>query len=169
VILARGALGRAKPDERQLVLRRLPERRTLLFGRYRSGLCVANLHASGISARAEEEVRRAAEVAIRWAGGLPFVLGGDFNLRPDRSEVFDELERRFGFRAPTAPESIDHLLARDLSIVDPPASWAPEAREIADDGRALRLSDHAPVAARFRFDTAASRRGRSCEMLRKKG
>ena len=46
-------------DRRELVLRRLPERRTMAFARLDSGLCVANLHASTRPPLAAAEVRHA--------------------------------------------------------------------------------------------------------------
>ncbi len=136
-------------ERRSLVLRRLPERRTMSYTRL-AGVCVANLHASGRPALAEAEVRLAAERAVAWSGTAPLVLGGDFNLRPARTGLFDELADRHGLRRATAPEAIDHVLARGLEIVAEPAAWPPEAREVEVDGLAVRLSDHPPVAARFR-------------------
>jgi endonuclease/exonuclease/phosphatase family metal-dependent hydrolase len=153
--LARGSLAPGPADQRQLVLRRLPERRTMAFARHGSTLCVANMHASASARRAEEDVRTAAEAAIRWADDLPLVFGGDLNVRPDRSGLFDELARRFDLRAPTAGDAIDHILARGLEIVARPIAWPPGAREVACDGLAVPLSDHAPVAARFRSRDAA--------------
>ncbi|MEK6272553.1 MAG: endonuclease/exonuclease/phosphatase family protein [Actinomycetota bacterium] len=136
-------------DERELVLRRLPERRTMAFARLDSGLCVANLHASTRPPLAEADVRHAVETAVAWAGESPLILGGDFNLRPNQTRLFGELARRFGLSAPTGPDSIDHILSRGLEIVDPPGAWPPEARELPCEGLRLRLSDHAPVEARF--------------------
>jgi endonuclease/exonuclease/phosphatase (EEP) superfamily protein YafD len=115
-----------------------------------SGVGVANLHASGRPQLAEVELRAAADRAAGWSGERPLILGGDFNLRPARTTVFDELERRHGLRPATGAEAIDHLLARGLEVVSPPASWPPAAREVEIDGLAVRLSDHAPVAAAFR-------------------
>jgi endonuclease/exonuclease/phosphatase family metal-dependent hydrolase len=151
LILVRGSLRRRESEQWDLVLRRRPERRTMAFARLHPGLCVANLHASTKPLLAERDVRRAAEAATESAGEYPLILGGDFNLRPIETPIFDELAERFGLRAPTAPDSIDHLLTRGLEVVDPPASWPPEAREVSADGLALRLSDHAPVGARFRM------------------
>jgi hypothetical protein len=51
--------------------------------------------------------------------------------------------------------AIDHLLARGMVAAVSPAPWPPERRELSEDGLALRLSDHAPVEARF--ETAAPR------------
>jgi endonuclease/exonuclease/phosphatase family metal-dependent hydrolase len=147
--LLRGVAADGPLDQRELVLRRLPERRTMAFARLHSGLCMANLHASTSPRRAEEEVRRAAETAVSWAGDSPLILGGDFNLRPSQTPLFEELTRRFGLGTPTAPDSIDHILARGLEIVDPPAAWPPGAREVPCEGLRLRLSDHAPVEARL--------------------
>jgi endonuclease/exonuclease/phosphatase family metal-dependent hydrolase len=129
-----------------------PERRTMAFTRLASRVCVANLHASTGAAnrpRAEDELRLAAETSLRWAGGAPLILGGDLNVRPSDSDIYDELAERFGLRAPTAPDSLDHLLCTALEPVEPPAPWPAERREVARHGLALRLSDHAPVEAVF--------------------
>jgi len=136
-------------ERRELVLRPArPERRVMAFTRLGNDVCVGNLHATTRNQLlAEEELRLAAGTAVEWAGGVPLILGGDFNLRPNASGVFGELEQRFGLRPPTAPDAIDHLLARGLGIDEPPRRWPPEAREIPWDGLALRLSDHAPVEA----------------------
>jgi endonuclease/exonuclease/phosphatase family metal-dependent hydrolase len=128
-----------------------PERRAMAFSRTASGLCIANLHASAHQPElAVEDVLRAAAAADEWAGDAPLIFGGDLNLRPAESPaVFDELRDRFGLAVPTAPRAIDHLLVRRLEIVEPPTQWPPDRRELPDDGRALRLSDHTPVEARF--------------------
>jgi hypothetical protein len=61
-----------------------------------------------------------------------------------------ELRERFGLGEPTGPNAIDHLLARGLEILEPPRRLPAEERELPQpDGRRLRLSDHAPVVARF--------------------
>jgi hypothetical protein len=147
--LVRGLGGDGLLDQRDLVLRRLPERRTMAFARLDSGLCVANLHASTRPALAAADVRHAVETAVAWAGESPLILGGDFNLRPGQTRLFGDLTQRFHLSAPTGPESIDHILSRGLEIVDPPSAWPPEARELPCEGLRLRLSDHAPVEARF--------------------
>jgi endonuclease/exonuclease/phosphatase family metal-dependent hydrolase len=131
-----------------LVIRRLPERRLLALTRLESGLVVANLHASGNPALAEEEVRSAASAAKQFARRMPLIFGGDLNLRPSATTLFDELARN-GFTPPTAPDAIDHLLASGLSSVGPPFSWPPEDRELQFERLAARLSDHAPVEATF--------------------
>jgi endonuclease/exonuclease/phosphatase (EEP) superfamily protein YafD len=65
------------------------------------------------------------------------VFGGDLNLRVSRQpEVFEQLAQRFDLSPPTAPDAIDHLLARGLDVVEAPRR-----------GPALRLSDHAYVTA----------------------
>ena len=138
-----------------------PERRAMAFTRIAgdaalggASLCVANLHATNDRPRmASEDVLRAAEAATEWAGEAPLVFGGDLNLRPaENPAVFEELRGRFGLAAPTAPDAIDHILARGLETIEPPRAWPPERRELREDGLALRLSDHAPVEARFAFD-----------------
>jgi endonuclease/exonuclease/phosphatase family metal-dependent hydrolase len=147
-------------ERRALVLRPAlrPERRVLAFARLRlkhgTEFCIGNLHASAGPANralAEEEVIRAAERSIEWAGEAPLLLGGDLNLRPRDSRVFDELAERPGLRGATAPDVIDHLLARRLEPVEPPRAWAPQEREVGEDGLSIRLSDHAPVEAAFRL------------------
>jgi endonuclease/exonuclease/phosphatase family metal-dependent hydrolase len=147
--LAREASGHGLLDRRELVLRRRPERRTMAFARLDSGLCVANLHASTRPSLATAELRRAADTASEWAGESPLIVGGDFNLRPARTPLFEELAERLGLGPPTGPDSIDHILSRGLEIATPAAAWPPEAREVPCEGLRLRLSDHAPVEARF--------------------
>lgn len=128
-----------------------PERRAMAFTRTASGVCVANLHATNDDPPlAVEDVMRAADAADRWAGASPLVFGGDLNLRPaEDPEAFARLQSEFGLAAPTAPRAIDHVLVRGLSVVGPPTAWPPERRELPLEGRALRLSDHAPVEASF--------------------
>lgn len=128
-----------------------PERRSMAFVRTASGVCIANLHATNDWPKlAAEDVLRAARAASEWAGDSPLVFGGDLNLRPARQpRIFERLREEFGLAAPTAPEAIDHVLCRGLEVVEPPAQWPPEKRELRFEGRALRLSDHAPVQARF--------------------
>jgi endonuclease/exonuclease/phosphatase family metal-dependent hydrolase len=145
--------------------RGLRERRRMSFVRLRSSergasereLCVANLHASHYSRRqAEREIRRAARAAIAWARGVPLVLGGDLNVRPRSSSLFAELERDFGLAPATDPDAIDHILVRGPELLDPPARCPPRELEVARNGgrRRIRLSDHAPVAARLRLPGA---------------
>lgn len=128
-----------------------PERRSMAFTRTASGLCVANLHATNDRPElATEDVLRAARAATEWAGDSPLLFGGDLNLRPaEHPEVFARLEVDFGLSGRTGPHAIDHLLARGVEVVQPASAWPPERRELPLDGRALRLSDHAPVEAKF--------------------
>jgi endonuclease/exonuclease/phosphatase family metal-dependent hydrolase len=151
-------------EVRRMALTWLPERRRMLWARIElteGELCVANVHASAKRPRkAAAEVEAAAERAVEWAGRTPLVFGGDFNLRPSHDrEVFVRLRDRFALAEPTAAEAIaaeplrdpiDHLLVRGLGIVDAPRRLPPQERELREpDGRLLRLSDHAPVEARF--------------------
>jgi endonuclease/exonuclease/phosphatase family metal-dependent hydrolase len=133
-----------------------PERRAMAFTRTRAGLCVANLHATNDRPKlAIEDVLRAAETASEWAGASPLIFGGDLNLRPaEDPAIFEELSERFGLATPTAPRAIDHLLVRRLTLVAPPHPWPAEQREVREGNRALRLSDHAPVEARFALPTS---------------
>ena len=146
-----GAAG-AIVERREAVIHAGPsERRAMAFTRTASGVCFANLHASAhLPDRAAEDVMRAAELASGWAADAPLVFGGDLNLRPGRSPAaFEQLERRFGLTGATAPDAIDHLLCRGLEPVEGPTRWPAERREVPCEGLALRLSDHAPVEARF--------------------
>ena len=119
-------------------------------------LCVGNIHASTRSAGdPEQDVLTAARALDAWASDTPILLGGDFNLRPRETNVFDQLERELGLGPPTAPGAIDHLLVRGLDVIEPPTAWPPERRDIevrsAAGVRRIRLSDHAPVEGAFAF------------------
>jgi endonuclease/exonuclease/phosphatase family metal-dependent hydrolase len=133
-----------------------PERRAMALTRVDlgegAGLCVANLHATNDQPDlATADVLRAAEAATEWAGNSPLLFGGDLNLRPaENPDAFEALRERFGLDGPTHPHAIDHLLTHNLEIVEPPRAWSPERRELPRDGLRLRLSDHAPVQARFK-------------------
>ena len=133
-----------------------PERRAMAFTRVDlgegTGLCIANLHATNDRPDlATADVLRAAEAATEWAGDSPLLFGGDLNLRPGEDPAaFEALCERFGLDGPTHPRAIDHLLTRNLEVAEPPSPWPPERRELTRDGLRLRLSDHAPVQARFK-------------------
>jgi endonuclease/exonuclease/phosphatase family metal-dependent hydrolase len=143
--------GETIAERRELVIRnRRPERRAMAYTRLASGLCVANLHTTTRNPPlASEEVLLAADRATEWGGDSPLILGGDLNLRPADGDTFAELAERYGLGHPTAPDAIDHLLARGLEPVEPPRRWPPETRELPWDGLRVRLSDHAPVEAVF--------------------
>jgi endonuclease/exonuclease/phosphatase family metal-dependent hydrolase len=128
-----------------------PERRSMAFTRTASGLCLANLHATNDEPEmASEDVLKAARAATEWAGGAALIFGGDLNLRPaENPRIFERLAADFGLSGATGPRAIDHLLTRGLKVLEPPLAWEPERRELPLDGRALRLSDHSPLQARF--------------------
>jgi endonuclease/exonuclease/phosphatase family metal-dependent hydrolase len=128
-----------------------PERRAMAFTRTASGLCIANLHATNDKPKlATEDVLKAARAATEWAGEAPLILGGDLNLRPQENPAaFARLREDFGLEGETGPRAIDHLLTRGIEVLEPTVAWPPERRELPLDGRALRLSDHAPIEARF--------------------
>jgi endonuclease/exonuclease/phosphatase family metal-dependent hydrolase len=150
--LVRPALGTIV-ERRELELTRQPERRMMAFCRVSAGICIANLHTTNDRPTlAAEELRTAAEAAVDWSGDLPLILGGDLNLRPRHSPVFGEIAKRYGFSEPVAPLSIDHLLVRGLRVVEPQHAWPVEARETQEEGLSVRLSDHAPIEARFAKD-----------------
>ena len=143
-------------EVKRLTLTERPERRRMLWtlvgtpdGRH---LAVANLHAtSGDALAAAHDVELAAERAVEWAGRHPLVFGGDLNLRPrEDPATFERLRERFGLGDPTAPEALDHLLARGLLRVAPARQFEPEKRDVpGSEGLRIRLSDHAPVVASF--------------------
>jgi endonuclease/exonuclease/phosphatase family metal-dependent hydrolase len=129
-----------------------PERRSMAFTRTAAGVCVANLHATNDrESLATEDVLKAARAASEWAGSAPLIFGGDLNLRPGQDPgVFARLAEEFGLGSPvTGQKAIDHILVRGMEVLSAPAQWPAEKRELPLDGRALRLSDHAPVEARF--------------------
>jgi endonuclease/exonuclease/phosphatase family metal-dependent hydrolase len=133
-----------------------PERRAMAFTRIALGdgteLCVANLHATNDRPDlATADILRAAAAATEWAGNSPLLFGGDLNLRPaENPAAFEALWERFGLDGPTHPHAIDHLLTRNLEIAEAPSAWPSGQRELRRDGLRLRLSDHAPVLARFK-------------------
>jgi endonuclease/exonuclease/phosphatase family metal-dependent hydrolase len=139
--------------------RRLRERRRLALTRLVHGdreVCVGNMHLSaGVPDQAAREARRAAEIALEWAGGAPVALGGDFNVRPGSTLLFDDLCDGTALCGATTPDGIDQILSYGLEPIDPPARWTPERHELGVltglERRRLRLSDHAPVEARFRL------------------
>jgi endonuclease/exonuclease/phosphatase family metal-dependent hydrolase len=146
-----GRLGGIAERREMAIHEGAPERRSMGFVRTASGVCVANLHATNDWPKlAAQDVIKAARAACEWAGGSPLIFGGDFNLRPGKQpRVFERLREEFGLAPPTAPDAIDHILCRGLEVQEPPTRWPTEQRELLLEGRALRLSDHAPVQARF--------------------
>lgn len=136
-------------ERREVVLTHRPERRVMALTRLRSRLCVGNLHASTSENDPEADIRLAADRAVEFADGAPLVFGGDLNLRPASTTLFDELAERHGLRSPTAPDVIDHLLVRGLDVLEPPRREPPETREILEGDHAIRLSDHEMLQATF--------------------
>jgi endonuclease/exonuclease/phosphatase (EEP) superfamily protein YafD len=138
-------------ERERVVLTRTPETRVMALSRMESGLCVANVHVSTKPSSAEHELLTAAERAIGFAGSHPLIFGGDFNVRPQASKVFDQLEERYGLAPRTAPDRLSHLLVRGLEVVEHPAALPPEARDLVDPatGLQIRLSDHNPVIGKF--------------------
>jgi endonuclease/exonuclease/phosphatase family metal-dependent hydrolase len=152
-------------EQRRLTLTLRPERRTMLWARVElpggRTVCFANLHASaGLPEKATAEVLAAAACAVEWSARDPLVFGGDLNLRPVRDPyAFVELRERFGLGDPTAPEAIDHLLARGLDVVEQPRRLPADERELPQpDGRRLRPSDHAPVVAQWELGSSRTLR-----------
>jgi endonuclease/exonuclease/phosphatase family metal-dependent hydrolase len=148
--LVRPGVGRIA-ERHRIVLTRSPETRVMALTRLESGVCVANMHVSTKPSSAERELLDAAERATNFAGSNPLIFGGDFNVRPKATAVFDQLEERHGLAPPTAPDRLSHLLVRGLEVVQHPAALPPEARDVADPdtGKLIRLSDHNPVVGVF--------------------
>jgi endonuclease/exonuclease/phosphatase family metal-dependent hydrolase len=143
-------------EVRRLTLTTWPERRRMLWARVAMPggrqLAVANLHAtSGDRVAAAREVELGADRAVEWSGDDPLLFGGDLNVRPGcDAGLFERLRGRLGLGPRAVPGSLDHLLARGLDVVDPPAPLPPEERDVdGPDGLKLRLSDHAPVVGTF--------------------
>ena len=123
-ILIRPAVG-AIAEHRHAVLRRRPERRVCHGVRLPGGLWVANLHAQVHSPqRAQEDIDRAAGMALAWAGDGPVLLGGDFNVRAPAATGF----------APLGGHGVDHVLGRGFAAAGRP--------QLPDRGD---LSDHPAV------------------------
>lgn len=151
---AAAGAGSAISERHELTLTRRPERRVMAFARLRSGLCVANLHASQAAGDAARDTGRAAAAASRWARDAPLIFGGDLNLRfASTPAPFRLLEERHGLSASEPAAGLDHVLARGLDWLGGPRTWPAQARETPDPdtGLAIRLSDHAPVEARLRL------------------
>jgi endonuclease/exonuclease/phosphatase family metal-dependent hydrolase len=112
-------------DHRREALRRCPERRVVHAVRLASGVWAGNLHAQVHSpARAEADIARAAAALRRWAGPVPTLLGGDFNVREPGAAGFTH----------AGGHNVDHVLVRGLEPAGPAITL-----------RRGRLSDHRPV------------------------
>jgi endonuclease/exonuclease/phosphatase family metal-dependent hydrolase len=119
----------------QVVRLRLPDSRVVL---------AANLHATSYRSDkrlADAELLRAATYVDALAQpGEPVILGGDFNVTVVSSptlRAFSGPEWRF---SPAGP-GLDHVLVRDLTVLEPERHWPDERRRHGD----ALLSDHAPV------------------------
>jgi endonuclease/exonuclease/phosphatase (EEP) superfamily protein YafD len=117
----------------QAVRVRLPDGRTAT---------IANLHVTGSRDKRipDAEILRAATFADALAGPDEIcVLGGDFNVRRERSVTLAELSGTdWGF--PAAGEGIDHILVRGAES-SAPYRWPITRRKLVD----VVASDHAPV------------------------
>lgn len=148
-ILTRREAGRIVDREVHTLTRR-PEKRTLGLALLGSGLVVGCLHLSTDRKRALDEAKRAIDISLAWAEERPLLIGGDWNLRPNRS--LQRVVEEAGLTGLT-PGGIDHLLVRGLRA-SAPRRWPEREREIQlqPDGLAVRLSDHAPVSREVRLD-----------------
>ena len=105
------------------------------------------------SARASEDVRKAAAIASREASGRPYLMGGDLNVSPSSAPtLFEDLARDHGLTLPGGVDrdSIDQVLACGIPK-GAGERFAPERRDVTDPltGLKARLSDHDPVVVRF--------------------
>ena len=99
------------------------------------GAWVGNLHAQVHSEeRAQADLALSARTMGDWAGAVPFVLGGDTNVREPRGDLL----------AYAGGHGVDHILVRGFAPTGPP-------RVLGHDG----LSDHAPVVANIRQGSAS--------------
>jgi endonuclease/exonuclease/phosphatase family metal-dependent hydrolase len=114
-------------EHRSVRLCRAPERRWAHGVQLAYGVWLVNLHASAhVPERARRDLVVAADAARTWAGALPLVLGGDFNLGAPEVP---------GLRS-VADSDVDHVLIGErLRVV--------EAAQTLDRGT---LSDHQPLA-----------------------
>jgi endonuclease/exonuclease/phosphatase family metal-dependent hydrolase len=113
-----------------------PERRWAHAVRLKdAGVWVANLHAGGPM----RDAIRAAASAVAWAGELPLVLGGDFNIRGLALDGFEL----------AGVHEVDYVFARRMRPAGP--------SEVLERGR---LSDHAPVRAELTIGSAPTPRPR---------
>ena len=103
--------------------------------------------------------RATPSASCSWRPSAPCEWAGDdaaaVRRRPQPAPARDATSStssptRYGLRAPTGRDSLDHLLARGLEVAEPPAAWPPERREVDEGELAIRLSDHAPVAGNVR-------------------
>jgi endonuclease/exonuclease/phosphatase family metal-dependent hydrolase len=118
-ILVRSAVGIVEHRMRRLCW--WPERRWVHAVRLHGGMWVANVHTASEAGQG----RLAAETVLAWTGGVPVVLGGDFNVR---ELSLTGLHRGGG-------HGVDQVFLGGGLAVDGPA-------EVLERGR---LSDHAPV------------------------
>jgi endonuclease/exonuclease/phosphatase family metal-dependent hydrolase len=111
---------------RSVRLCRRPERRMAHGVELAYGVWIVNLHATAHDAdAARRDLAVAADAAQVWAGGLPLIIGGDFNLgRP----AVEGMQR-------VASSDVDHVL------IGPRLTVAEEPRTL-DRGT---LSDHLPL------------------------
>lgn len=98
-----------------------PERRWVHAVRLSAGVWLGNLHTGSYA----EQGRRAAAAMLRWAGGAPAVLGGDFNVSPLELEGFtlaggkgvDQVFVGEGLSADGAPQVLDRGCLSDHAPV----------------------------------------------------
>lgn len=137
-ILVRPSAGEIAAHERHR-LRTWPERRVahavaLSGGAAGDGLWVANVHCS-TGGRAPADVVHAASWLARRAGpGATRILGGDLNTRRPSPPGL----------AVVASSHVDHVCATEDLCTTAPGTRPP--REVGAGGRAVALSDHAPLA-----------------------
>jgi endonuclease/exonuclease/phosphatase family metal-dependent hydrolase len=130
--------GHGIAEHRAHRLRWWPERRVVHAVRLEDGPWIGNLHAQVHSEqRAQRDIATAATALRGWAGGAPFVLGGDLNVREPLTPGLAHL----------GGHGVDHVLASGFAAASPV--------RVLERGP---LSDHAPVLVECREGSAPTLR-----------
>jgi endonuclease/exonuclease/phosphatase family metal-dependent hydrolase len=117
--------GHAIEDHRVRGLRLWPERRVAHGVLLDSGIWCCNIHAQvRPHSETRKDISRAGEAVDLWAGEMPVIVGGDFNIRDPAIA---------GFEMAPGSSSVDQVLARGVDVGP--------AQALRREG----LSDHAPI------------------------
>ena len=140
-------------ERRELVLHEAPPRAPrMAFARTSSGLCIANLHATVRNPpRATDEVLHAAARRHRLGRRRPRCSSAATSTSPPAEPPTSSSSSPNDTPSPRRPatrrSTISSPAAPNRSTRRPPGR--PQLREVAEDGRAMRLSDHSPIHATF--------------------
>jgi endonuclease/exonuclease/phosphatase (EEP) superfamily protein YafD len=118
---------------------------------------VACLHCTTNARVSHVEIGRARDLVVKWAGDLPIVLAGDFNVGPAHAGM--QLLEAVGLREEVPDVGIDHIFVRGGTSLTA-RRWSASERDIAvrtgTQTARLRLSDHDPVEATIALDDVPS-------------